>query len=120
MKLKNSKYVTDYFVKLMPNGVYNLVFNMTERWLNAHRYSNEMYIFGDELFCNQVESQSETIEDHNKRIQEIPKFLPVLKKGHFITSQLVDKDQINFFFIPFYSEWIQNSSYKIILNSKNK
>lgn len=108
--MKNSKYVTDYFVTLMPNGVYNLVFNMTERWLHAHRYNNTTYTFGTDV-------EGETIEESNERIQEIPEFLPVLEKGHFVSSVLIDKDQIHFFFIPYYHEWAKLPD-KIILSSK--
>ena len=43
--MQNSKYVSSWFVNKLPNGIYQLIFNTTEKWIQYHRYSATEYLF---------------------------------------------------------------------------
>lgn len=88
--MKQSKYVKNWFITLSDIGVYSLVFNLTERWLNYYAINDEMYIFGEQDYDSEEEYQS--------KIQEVSKFLP---DGMYIRSSQINKDQCTFYFIPY-------------------
>lgn len=119
--LKNSKYVTDWFVTLTPNGVYTVVFNTTERRMSYHAFNDTTYIFGNENDLkfddeNEVESQ----ESWESRMQEIPEFLPNPRpKGiTYLTAHSQSKDQVYFYYIPYKHAWVKKGD-KLLLTGKN-
>jgi hypothetical protein len=99
--MKNSKYVENWFCKLLPTGTYMLTFDVTDRGMDYHMYCETMFLFND---------------DDNEGVQEIPKFLPENSDCMYLSSSHVEKDQITFFFTPFYLDWIKNGESKIIIS----
>ncbi len=97
--MKKHKYVESWHVSLLPSGIYMVVFNLTERGLTHHRSSDERYCFGE--------------DDCKYEDIVIPKFLPELKKGGYLNSSAMDKDQCMFYYIPYDFDTIRDR--KIIL-----
>jgi len=113
--LKNSKYVTSWWVELMPNGIYHVMFNLTDRWISYHAYNDEEYIFGDD----DEPELGESHEDWEKRIQEVPKFLPENRDGvTYICTSHQNKDQVSFYYIPYQHDWVRKD--KILFSGKNE
>ncbi len=108
--MKTSKYIESWNIQLLPNGVYELLFNTTEKWMSYYRMSDGLYVFGD----GEVD---EPTEMYLSRIQEIPEFLPKLERGMYVVSHTQNKDQIMFFYIPFPFEWLKEGKIKTILES---
>lgn len=108
----NSKYVISWNVQLLPNGIYELIFNTTERWVEYHRMNDRLYIFGEDV-------PDETQEYYESRMQEIPEFLPHSNEVMYVVSSSQDKEQIIFYFIPFEKSWLKKEKIKTILNSKD-
>lgn len=94
-----AKFVDGWHVSLLPNGVYMVTFDLTERGLFWHRYDDTKYSFED---C----------EDNFEDI-EIPKFLP--NKG-YLKSSSMNKTQCTFYYVPYDLNTITER--KIILTSK--
>jgi len=90
--MKKSKFVESWWVELLPNGIYHLLINTTDRWMEYHAYCDTLYVFGslDNL----------TPEEHYEQMLELPKFLPDDGKI-YLPAVLQEKDQISWFFIPF-------------------
>lgn len=109
--MKKSINIESWFVELLPNGVYHLLFNCKERWMSYHSYNDGTFIFG--------EDDIDSDEEREKKIQEIPDFLPKIESGHYIQTSLQEKEQISFYFIPYYSSWIKNKEKTILLKSEN-
>lgn len=102
--MKNSKYVSSWLVQLLPNGVYQLTFNTTVKWVDYHRLNNRLYGF------NLDES-----EEKESLIQEIPEFLPKDKNITWMSSHVQNKDQVTFYFIPFKINWLKEGKIKTIV-----
>lgn len=100
--MKKHKYVESWNVSLLPNGVYMVVFNLTELGLTHHRYNSENYCFGE--------------DDYKYEDIKIPKFLPELKTGGYLVSSAMEKDQCMFYYAPYDFDTIKDR--KIILNSQ--
>lgn len=99
----NSKYVTSWGVYKLPNGIYQLIFNTTEKWIAYHRYNNTEYDFGgDEL---------------SENIVQIPEFLPNVEGISYQISSSQEKDQITFYFIPFRKNWVKQGKIQLLLKS---
>jgi hypothetical protein len=106
----NSKYVTSWNVQLLPNGVYELIFNTTERWISYYRMNDSLYVVGEEEI-------DESTEMFQSRVQNIPEFLPKMKNVMWMNSHTQEKDQIIFYFIPFQTNWLKEGKIKTILDS---
>jgi hypothetical protein len=104
--MKQNKYVQSWWVEIIKNDIYQLTFNLTERWLNYHRYDNETYSFG---------LTNEEINFDNTIV--IPKFLPDISRTLYIPSHFMEKDQLTFYFIPINFE-DRKKNRNIILESK--
>ncbi len=113
--MKNSKYVSSWSVTLTPDGIYQLTFNTTKKWLNYHRYNDTTYIFGHNE--NDFADEEAAFADWNDCQQEIPSFLPEIKDGLYLNSSSQNKEQITFFFIPYYHKWIKEGLDKKIMHS---
>lgn len=101
--MQNSKYITSWGVYKLPNGIYQLIFNTTEKWIAYHRYNNTEYDFGgDEL---------------SENIVQIPEFLPNVGGISYQIASSQEKDQITFYFIPFRKNWLKQGKIQQILHS---
>jgi len=98
----NSKYVTSWGVYKLPNGIYQLIFNTTKKWIKYHRYSATEYLFWI---------------DGKEDVQEIPEFLPNVGGISYQIADSQNKDQITFYFIPFRKNWLKQGKIQTILNS---
>ena len=98
----NSKYVTSWGVYKLPNGIYQLIFNTTEKWIQYHRYSATEYLFWI---------------DGKEDVQEIPEFLPNVGGISYQIADSQNKDQITFYFIPFRKNWLKQGKIQQILHS---
>lgn len=102
-----SKYVTDYWVELLPNGVYHLCINCTQREIYYHAFNDVMFL---------ITVTEEEFDNYNSDyILEIEQFLPEIK-GVYLHSSSKNKDQLSFFWIPFEREWIGKE--KVIIAQK--
>lgn len=108
--MKNSKYVTSWNVHLLPNGIYELIFNTTEKWITYHRMNDRLYIFGDDV-------PDEEQQDYESRIQDVPEFLPNIKDVMWMNSHSQNKDQVIYYFIPFKKSWLKEGKIKTILDN---
>lgn len=110
MEIKTkAKHVTDWWVEQLPNGIFHLLINTDERWINFHAYNDEMYIIGDK--------EGDSPEVSIEKTLILPKFLPEIKKGLYLCTVMQNKDQISFYYIPYYYEWVNQKN--IIISSKN-
>ena len=100
--MQNSKYVSSWFVNKLPNGIYQLIFNTTEKWIQYHRYSATEYLFWI---------------DGKEDVQEIPEFLPNVEGISYQIADSQNKDQITFYFIPFRKNWIKQGKIQLLLKS---
>lgn len=107
--MKNSKYVESWWIEVLPNGIYHLLFNLTERWLPYHKYNDTEFIFGGDI-------EGEEYEDWLSRIQEVPVFLPEDKGVIWLSSSHLEKDQLSYYFIPYKKEWVREGD-KILFSS---
>lgn len=87
----SSKFVDSYFISEYESGIFSIMFNTIDRWINYHAYCEEEYIFGEGLL-------EETIGGMRERIEKVDKFLPTNKT--FIPTVIQNKDQITFYYIP--------------------
>ena len=106
--MQNSKYVSSWFVNKLPNGIYQLIFNTTEKWLGYHRYNNTEYQIGYGDFEEEEESNT---------IQQIPPFLPEVEGIDYQIADSQNKDQITFYFIPFRKNWLKQGKIQLLLKS---
>jgi len=109
--MKKSKFVTSWFVTKEPNGIYSLIINTTEKYCYCQyivEHDNKM------LFV--VHNYSDGLIPDDTEL-EIPNFLPKID-GVWIKSSLVEKDQIQYYFIPYLKEYIKNPN-RIILKSED-
>ena len=100
--MQNSKYITSWGVYKLPNGIYQLIFNTTKKWIQYHRYSATEYLFWI---------------DGKEDVQEIPEFLPNVGGISYQIADSQNKDQITFYFIPFRKNWLKQGKIQTILNS---
>jgi len=103
--MRNSKEVENYWVEIYPNGIVHLLFNTKNRWVNFHRYNDEMFRIGGNPDA-----------DDEGWIQEIPEGL-IPQDGRYLPLTLQEKDQISFYYVPI--EMIGMDG-KMIYNSKDK
>lgn len=111
--MKKSKFVDSWFVNKLPNGIYNLVINTTEKCCYHHYYGNN-----EEFMEFIVRSYDIDIIDDEENILEIPIFLPKIDNGLWLESSNTVKDQIHCYFIPYHFEWVKEKKVEMILNSE--
>lgn len=110
--MKASKNVESFFCKKLPTGVYMLVFNLTEKWMPYHAYDDYTFWFGLE---KDLDDNAETDEIHENflewesNLHEVPAFLPKID-GIWLRSSMQDDDQVTFFYIPHYREWLKSGA----------
>lgn len=90
--MKKSKYVENYFIEEYECGMFSITFNLTERWLGYHQYSDNQYIFGSDV-------ENETQEEWEVRIQDVEEFLP--KGINYLPTVIQNKEQTQWYFIPY-------------------
>lgn len=94
------KIVESWWVEELPNGVFYLSINTSERWMSYEEFSNyKIRIYSEEGFFD----------------LELEEFLPKID-GLYIRTSMQNKDQISIYYIPYEREFIKNK--KIILSSK--
>jgi len=103
--MQNSKYITSWGVYKLPNGIYQLIFNTTKKWIKYHRYNNTTYSFDAHYH--------EDLQD----VQEVSEFLPNVGGISYQIADSQNKDQITFYFIPFRKNWLKQGKIQTILNS---
>jgi hypothetical protein len=82
----NNKHIESYFVRKHPSGMYSLLINTVDRWVNFHAYNDYHFKIG-----------ADKINEENELL--IPDFLP--KGESFVRTVIQNKDQIQFYYIPF-------------------
>jgi hypothetical protein len=96
-----NKYVDNWHVELLPNGVYLLMFNTKDKWIGYHQFDDNEYTFF---------ADAETENYHSaEHIVKIPDFLPKIENGGYRTSHSQEKDQIYYYFIPYYHTQLLNN-----------
>lgn len=95
------KYVKSYFIEELPNGVFLLVINLTQREIYYHRFDDDLYLIAG----TQKEYKEPTAEVH---LSIIRKFLPEKPEQTWLRSSMHEKDQLTFVFTPYQKEWIKN------------
>jgi hypothetical protein len=106
------KYVENYFVEYYESGIILLLFNTKERWLNFHRYMDNLYRIGD------PQEENESYESYKERMVEISIDILEIPSGKmFIKTSMQEKDQISFYFIPF--ELLKETKYVNSLHPKS-
>ncbi len=112
MELKTkAKYVSNWWLQKLPNGIYNLTINTTEKWLAFHAYNDHMFIIGSE--------EDESQEEWEDKQLIIPEFLPQIKNVTYIQTIQQNKDQIGVFWIPYYHKWVIENKEELIDEMKN-
>jgi hypothetical protein len=106
-----AKYVTDWWLTKLPNEVYNLTINTTEKWMSFHAYNDNTFIIGHK--------EDDSQKEYEEKLLIIPEFLPNLEKGLWIRTIQENKDQINVYWIPFYSSWIKEKKCQLINEMNN-
>lgn len=105
-----SKYVENYWVQELPNGVIKLVINCSQREVYYHQYSDyEFTIAG-------TEDEFDGLTDESFSFS-VSAFLPEID-GMYLQASMKEKDQLYFFYIPHLKGWHKNK--KILLESKLK
>jgi hypothetical protein len=90
-----NKYIHSWSLSVHDTGIYQLVINTNERWLDYHRYNDEWFIVGTDLE-----------EDYEEL--KIEEFLPEVKGTVYICSSNQNKDQIIFYWIPITKDTLRN------------
>ena len=91
----------------LPNGIFHLLINTKDKWMDFYAYNDTEFLIGEDV---------EDIEELKLRMLYIPKFLP--KNIRFIQTEMQDKDQISFYWIPYTKDYIKNRN--IILSSNER
>lgn len=99
----NSEYVDNWSVRLLPNGIYSLVFNLSQDSPIFYAISDNEFVFGD------------FVED----IQYIPDFLPKIEGLYIKTSAKTDS-QIVYHFMPYLYEWVGSDKCVEICKSNSR
>lgn len=89
--MKQSKHLQNYFVKKYPTGMYSVTFNTHKRWIGYHSYNDKEF-----KFWTEEDDEECPIDADIQDIEGIP-------EGSYILTDLQNKDQITFYYIPFES-----------------
>lgn len=105
-----SKYVENWWVEELPNGVMHLLINCTQREIYFHASSDyEFLIAGTEEEYYNFESDC---------VLSVSSFLPAEKAWMWLQTSMKNKDQLSYYYIPYQREWTKNR--KVMAKSKNK
>lgn len=77
--------IDNHFIKTYESGIIELIINTTEKWLDYHRYSDELFEVGDK-------NNSEGLKVE----------LPLQPNMRYIPSHFQEKRQIIYYYIPLY------------------
>ena len=95
-----SKYVENWWVEELPNGVIHLLLNCTQREIYFHAYDDYNFIIAG--------SESE-LENFDKDCNlSVESFLPENGTWIWIQTSAKEKEQLSFYYIPFRKEWAKN------------
>jgi len=76
--------ITNHFIKTYESGIITLTINTEERWLDYHRYSDELF----------------QVEDSQGNVFQLKVELPLQPKMRYSISHNQEKDQITYYYIP--------------------
>lgn len=103
-----SKYVESYWAEELPNGVIHLLINCSQREIYYHSFMNNQFLIAG--------TQEEYDNWTKDLILNMDEFIPDIDDGLYIQSSTKEKDQISFYWIPFYYKDRKNK--KILIESK--
>jgi len=86
--MMSKKWIDSYQISKYSTGIYVLTINTAEKWIDYHRYNNEMYAVGEDL-------------ENDYELLELEEFIPIEKGKTYICTDVQNKDQIQFYWIPF-------------------
>lgn len=95
------KYVESYWIEEMPNGVFHLLINTSERWV--------YFQIADKYTINIWRDESELWDATDIELK-VKEFLPKIE-GVFVASSYQEKDQIGVYYIPHLRENLKNRKY---------
>jgi hypothetical protein len=90
------KYVENYWVEELPNGVIHLLINCTQREIYYHAYNDISF-----LICGTEEEFEEEGWGSSTCILETKEFLPNKENISYTITSVKEKDQLSFYWIPF-------------------
>ncbi len=94
-----SKYVENWWVEELPNGVIKLIINCTQREIYFHQLNNYEFI---------IAGTEEEYDNWNESVLfSVSNFLPPID-GLYLNTSMKEKDQLYFFYIPHLREWRKN------------
>lgn len=101
-----SKYVKNYWVEELPNGVIHLLINLTQREVYHHRFFDNLFL---------IAGTEKEFEEHSAEcILNTEDFLPKNNDVFmYIKSSMHEKDQLSYYYIPYKKEWIKDRKYLI-------
>jgi hypothetical protein len=89
----NSPLVQNFFIKHYTTGIINVTFNTHCRWICFHCESDSIYKF---WICDDL-NEEENSEEETIAIEDIQK----IDNKSYIRTQIQNKDQISFYYIPY-------------------
>ncbi len=99
------KYVESYWVELLSSGVVHLLINCTQREIYFHAFNDNMILI------------SGTKEEYDNWTNEVvlttDSFLPKIE-GIWIQTSMKEKDQLSFYYIPYY--WGERKNKKTLID----
>ena len=94
-----SKYVENYWVEELPNGVIKLIVNCTQREIYYHQLNNFEFI---------IAGTQEEYDNWEKDVLfECSFSLPEIK-GIYLNTSMKEKEQLCFLYVPHLQEWRKN------------
>lgn len=92
-----NRYVESYYINELPNGVIHLLINCTQREIYYHAYNDNTFL---------IAGTEEEYEEGQYNF-EIEEFLDRTKAFLYIQTSMKEKEQLNFYYIPYQREWIK-------------
>lgn len=86
------KYVDNWWIELLPNGVYHLLINCTQKEIYYHSFNKFSF-----LISGTEEEYANWNEDVILNIEE---FLPKIDMGVYVMTDTKNKSQVSFYYIP--------------------
>ncbi len=102
------KYVENYWVEELPNGVIHLLINCTQREIYFHNYSDYGFVI-----CGSEEEYDDWGKDC---LLKTKSFLPILEEGIYLVSSHKEKDQISYYYIPHMREWVKTKKDRMLVD----
>lgn len=105
-----SKYVENYWVEELPNGVIKLIINCTQKEIYYHSFTANWFI---------IASTQEEYENNDQGcVLKVEEFLPKLEGGIYLPTSHKEDHQLYFFYIPHLKEWRKDRN--ILLRSNGE